>query len=142
MNLSPEERAVGRSNFEAALSRREFLGGTAAAGIVTGAGLGSFYFGYKKLDGDPVRVGVIGTGDEGGVLIGAHTPEYLNIVAIADIRPYNIHRAFHGDVTARDARPGLLAKYKWSSEDEARKKIAVYTDYQDLLKDKNVEAVI
>src|SRR3712207_6937320 len=50
---------------------------------------------------DPVRVGFIGTGDEGSVLLGAHTPDYLRVVAIADIRPYNIHRAFHGDVEAR-----------------------------------------
>ena len=54
------------------------------------------YFGYDKVK-DPVRVGVIGTGDEGNVLIGAVTPDYVQVVAIADIRPYNIHRAFHGD---------------------------------------------
>ena len=63
-----------------------------AAGVVSGAGLGSFYFGYKKLGGDPVRVGVIGTGDEGNVLIGAVSPDYIDVIAIADIRPYNIHR--------------------------------------------------
>ncbi|HQU46125.1 MAG TPA: hypothetical protein PK867_25150, partial [Pirellulales bacterium] len=106
------------------------------------AGLGAFYYGYKKVE-NPVRIGVIGTGDEGSVLLGAHTPDYLNVVAIADIRPYNIHRAFHGDPTALAARPGLMAKYGWKSEDEARKHVKVYgDDYHDLLKDPDVEAVV
>ena len=44
---------------------------------VAGGGLGAFYFGYEKAHGDPVRVGVIGTGDQGNVLIGAINPDYL-----------------------------------------------------------------
>lgn len=147
MNLSPEERAVGQENFNTALglTRREFLEAGVAAGVVSGAGLGAFYFGYGKSVGDPVRVGVIGTGDEGGVLIGAHTPEYARIVAIADIRPYNVHRAFHGDqssASAFAARPGLMQKYGWSAEDEAKKNVKVYGPYQELLEDPAVEAVI
>jgi predicted dehydrogenase len=149
MNLSPEERAIGKENFYGAigseLTRREFLERSIAAAAVTGVGLGGFYFGYEKLKGDPVRVGVIGTGDEGSVLIGAHSPDYLNIVAISDIRPYNVHRAFHGDQSSesiRLVRPGLMAKYGWKSEDEAKSKVKVYTDYKDLLKDDQIEAVI
>jgi predicted dehydrogenase len=91
-------------------------------------------------------VGVIGTGDEGQVLIGAVNPSYVQVVAIADIRPYNVHRAFHGDWAgdaALAARPGLISKYGWNSEDEARKQVKVYNqDYHDLLKDPDVEAVI
>jgi hypothetical protein len=150
MNLTPEEKAIGRENFEAAigsdLTRRQFLTRSIAATAATGVGLGAFYFGYEKLKGDPVRVGMIGTGDEGGVLIGAHTPEYLNIVAIADVRPYNVHRAFHGDHSTPSAlanRPGLMKKYGWQSEDEARKHVTVYgDDYHELLKNDQVEAVI
>ncbi len=150
MNLSPEEKAIGKENFFGAigspLTRREFLQGTITAGLVSGGGLGAYYFGYGRSVGDPLRVGMIGTGDEGGVLIGAHNPEYLNIVAIADIRPYNIWRAFHGDPSspnAQAARPGLMAKYGWKTEDQARKHVKVYDrDYRDLLKDPNVEAVI
>jgi predicted dehydrogenase len=147
MNLTESEKWIGKENFDDAIgiTRRDFLTGTLAAGLATGAGLGSIYFGYGKSVGSPLRVGVLGTGDEGSVLIGAHNPDYLNVVAIADIRPYNIFRGFHGDVSspsANTARPGLMAKYKWSSEDEARKKVKVYEAYEDLLKDKNVEAVI
>lgn len=144
MDLTPEQKAVGKSNFESAIgvTRREFLEGAVAAGVVSGAGLGAFYFGYEKVS-DPLRIGVIGTGDEGNVLLGAHTPEYLNVVAIADIRPYNIHRAFHGDPTAMGPRPGLLSKYGWKTEDEARKHVKVYgADYHELLDDPAIEAVV
>ncbi len=146
MYIKPEDRPVGKENFEAAIavgkgpdgmSRREFLYGTAAAGVVSGAGLGAMYFGYGKSVENPVRVAFIGTGDEGSVLIGAHTPSYVQCVAIADIRPYNVHRAFHGDYSsdnAHEARPGLMAKYGWSSEEEARKHVKVYEDYKDMLK--------
>jgi predicted dehydrogenase len=148
-NLTPEEVTVGKGNFHSAigsdLTRREFLQGTIAAGVVSGAGLGAAYFGYQQITGDPVRVGVIGTGDEGNVLIGAHTPQYVQVMAIADIRPFNIYRAFHGDessASALKARPGLMSKYDWKSEDEAKKHVKVYGDYKELLKDPDIEAVI
>ncbi len=147
MNLTEYQKQVGKQNFAdaVAITRRDFLAGAVAAGAGTGAGLGAFYFGYGKSVGDPLRVGVLGTGDEGSVLIGAHNPDYLNVVAIADIRPYNVFRAFHGDVSspsANTARPGLMAKYKWSTEDAAREQVKVYGAYEDLLADPNVEAVI
>jgi len=147
MNLSEAQKWVGKDNFADAIAvtRRDFLTGTVAAGIATGAGLGSIYFGYGKSVGSPLRIGVVGTGDEGSVLLGAHNPDYLNVVAIADIRPYNVYRAFHGDASsasANAARPGLMAKYKWGTEDEARKKVKVYGAYEELLADKNVEAVV
>ncbi len=147
MNLSDEQKKIGKENFNDAVgvTRRDFLTGTVAAGLATGAGLGSIYFGYGKSVGDPLRIGVVGTGDEGSVLLGAHNPDYLNVVAIADIRPYNVFRAFHGDMSspsAYQARPGLMAKYQWSTEDEARKKVKVYGAYEELLADKDIEAIV
>ena len=147
MNLTESQKWIGKENFNdaIAITRRDFLTGTVAAGLASGAGLGSIYFGYGKSVGSPLRVGVLGTGDEGSVLIGAHNPDYLNVVAVADIRPFNVFRAFHGDVSspsANAARPGLMGKYKWATEDEARKKVKVYAAYEDLLADKDVEAVI
>ena len=153
MNLTPEEKEVGRDNYYEAVgaydkvadpSRRDFLKKAIAAGAVSGVGLGAMYFRYDKPK-NPVRVGVIGTGDEGNVLINAINPEYVQVVAISDIRPYNVHRAFHGDWSSPDVwelRRGLMAVYGWKTEDEARQHVKVYGAYQELLKDPNIEAVI
>ncbi len=146
MNLSPEERQAGKQNFQAAahnemlsgseVDRREFLKGGLVAGAVAGGSLGAFYFGYEAAVANPVRVGVIGTGDEGSVLLGAINPKYIQVVSIADVRPYNVHRAFHGDLyspVAQAVRPGLMEKYGWKSEDEARRHVKVYGPYQELI---------
>ena len=161
MNLSPEEKAVGKDNFHAAIgsnvrdsggvSRREFLKTGITAGVVSGGGLGAFYFGYEAAIADPVRVGVIGTGDEGNVLIGGISPKFIEVKSIADIRPYNIHRAFHGDWygSAINVRPGLMKVYGWKTEEEARRNVEVYGleqgGYKALLenaKQDGIEAVI
>ena len=106
MVLTPEQEKIGKENFSNAVSvsRREFLKGAAAGGV----GLGALYFGYGELTGDPVRTAVIGTGDEGNVLITQHPPKYMQIVAIADLRPSNLDRAFTG--SDNEARIGLNRK--------------------------------
>ncbi len=148
--LSPEDRTTGKNNFDEAVgfTRREFMQGIVAAGAVSGGGLGAMYFGYEKVN-NPVRIGIIGTGDEGNVLIGGCTPDYVQVVAIADIRPYSIHRAFHGDWTSTNtiaARPGLIKQYKYASEEEARKNVKVYDasngGIEALLDDDSIEGVI
>jgi len=149
MHLTPEQKEIGKRNFYAAVgdspTRRDFLKAGIAAGAIGGIGMGAMYFGYDKI-ADPVRVGIIGSGDEGNVLIGALNPDYVQVVAVADIRPYNIYRTFHGDWSSDNAlrvRPGLMSKYGWKTEAEARKHVKVYSDrYQDLLEDSDVEAVI
>ncbi len=148
--LSAEDRTTGKDNFDEAVgfTRREFLQGVVAAGAVSGGGLGAMYFGYEKVK-NPVRIGIIGTGDEGNVLIGGCTPDYVDVVAIADIRPYSIYRAFHGDWSspaANAARPGLIKQYKYANEAEARKHVKVYDasngGIQSLLDDPEIEGVI
>ncbi|HYO26534.1 MAG TPA: Gfo/Idh/MocA family oxidoreductase [Lacipirellulaceae bacterium] len=144
MNLTPEQRAIGKQNFYESVgtTRREFLAGTVAAAAAGGAGLGAMYFGYGASVENPLRIGIIGTGDEGGVLIGALNPDYVDVVAIADIRPYNQSRAFEGDANNPAARPGLRKVYGWT-EQQARDHVKVYKDkYEDLINDDNVEAVI
>ncbi len=148
MNPTPEQKATGKTKFQSTvgMNRRDFLKGGIAAGAVSGAGLGAMYFGYEKSVSSPLRIGFIGTGDEGNVLINALTPSYLQVVAISDIRPFNVHRAFHGDHASESAlknRCGLMTKYGWKTEDEARRNVKVYDkDYHDLLKDPNVEAIV
>ena len=152
MDLTPEEKKIGKENFNQVVgtTRRDFLMGTLATGVTTGAGLGSMYFEYDAQLDDPLRIGIIGKGDEGNVLIGALNPDFVDVVAIADIRPYNLHRAFYGDFSspgAMKARPGLLKvyqdKYGWKDREEAEQHITVYADkYQDMLENDDVEAVI
>ena len=150
MNLSPEERQLGKQNFDEAVgtTRRNFLKGTVLAGAAASTSLGALYFGYGPSVDRRLRVGIIGTGDEGGVLIGALNPEYIDVRAIADIRPYSVHRAFHGDWYsdgAHAARPGLMQIYGWKTEGEARVHVKEFGRYQDLLEEANdldLEAVI
>ena len=69
---------------------------------MAGGGLGGFYFGYEKADRLAAAASAcIGTGDEGSVLLGAINPKFIEVRSIADIRPYNVWRAFHGDIPAR-----------------------------------------
>jgi len=148
--LSTEDRTTGKNNFDEAVgfTRREFMRGVVAAGAVSGGGLGAMYFGYSAV-ANPVRIGIIGTGDEGNVLIGGCTPDYVQVVAIADIRPYSIHRALHGDWTSPAVaaiRPGLIKQYKYASEKEALESVKVYDakngGIESLLADKSIEGVI
>ena len=121
MNLTSEQKEIGKENFLAAIGskliRRDFLKESARADLASGKGIGSYYFKYGTIkEGEQVRVAVLGTGDEGSVLIGGINPEYIQVVAIADIRPYNQYRAFHGDcysASAAAVRPGLMKKYGW-----------------------------
>lgn len=150
INLTPEEREVGRENYYSAVtaheqvSRRDFLVRSIAAGGATAAGVGAMYFGYGRPN-RPVRVCVIGTGDEGSVLMGAINPDFVEVKAICDIRPSSVHRAFHGDWSTANTikvRPGLMNVYGWRSEDEARRNVKIYTEWEKAIQDPEVEAVI
>jgi predicted dehydrogenase len=89
---------------------------------------------------------VIGTGDEGNVLIGSLNPDYVDVVSICDIRPSSIHRAFHGDWASSNTikvRPGLIDVYKYANESDAQKHIKVYRNgWKEAIEDPNVEGVI
>ncbi len=145
MNLTDDQKKIGQQNFQAAadgLTRRDFLLAGAMSVAVPAAGMGAFYFGYQRVN-NPVKVGIIGTGDEGGVLIHNLNPEFLEVKAICDLRPYNRHRAFHGQVGREDVRQGLMNVYGWQSEDTAKKNVAEYVDYEEMLRqEKDLEAVI
>jgi predicted dehydrogenase len=152
MYLSPEEKAVGQENFHAAIGssalRRDLLMKAIKSDVSSGKGLGPLYFGYGDSVPEPIRVGVIGTGDEGSVLLGAINPKYITVKSIADVRPYNVWRAFNGDfysATAHAVRPGLKSVYGWKSDEAARKNVKVYGPYQELIAHANedgIEAVI
>ncbi|HUQ69045.1 MAG TPA: Gfo/Idh/MocA family oxidoreductase [Planctomycetaceae bacterium] len=135
MQLTPEQQRLGKDNFHEAVSvtRRSFLVGAAAAV----PGLGAAYFGYEHLKGDPVKVGFIGTGDEGSVLLTQHPPAYMDIVAVADLREKNRVRALHGD--GNDDRWGLIRKLGR----EKAMAVKLYPDHIELLKaHPEIEAVV
>src|SRR5260370_13653135 len=97
------------------------------------------YFGYNKLDGKPVKAALIGAGDEGGVLVGAHNPEYLQFVAVADIRPSNMTRIFDGE---KAGSPRLGFRRIYGNDVERKNEIRKYDDYKKMLaEEKDVEAV-
>src|SRR5437879_5700014 len=103
LDLNAEQKATGKANFQRAANelgqtRRGFmkgLVGAAAAGPLAAAA----YYGYHHNElGEKkaVKAGLIGGGDEGGVLVGEHNPDYLEFIAVCDIRPYNQRRIFDG----------------------------------------------
>lgn len=141
LDLTPEEKLMGKANFQEVagdLTRRGFMKSMALAGGAVAIAGTAGYFGYKSLDGKPVKAALIGTGDEGGVLIGEHNPEFLEIVAVCDIRPTSLKRAFTGDKDV-PLRKGLNFHYGADSA----KKIKTYTDYKEMLaKENDVEVVV
>jgi predicted dehydrogenase len=155
LNLTAEEKKLGQENFERVadaltrMTRRDFMKSLAlTAGVVAPVGAAA-YFQYAKdakaVEDKPVKAALIGAGDEGGVLIGEHNPKYLNIVAVADIRPSNQKRIFTGDLE-KDGTPKKTSPRKGLNHHYGRnadKEIRVYTDYKKLLEEeKEVEAVI
>jgi len=125
-------------------SRRCFLKGGLLAAAVPAVAVSGFYAGYRYTHGNPVRVGVVGTGDQGQVLMGAIDPKYIEVKSIADIRPYNLHRAFHGDHSsdaALKARPGLLSVYGWDTVKQAREHIKIYHDFRELIKNAQADGL-
>jgi predicted dehydrogenase len=149
MFLSPEDRAIGKENFSTAIGsepiRRKLLLESVKKEAKSGKGLGSLYFKYGESVPEPLKVGILGVGEAGQTLIGAINKNYLQVKSIADIRPYNVWRAFNGDVDDPKSRPGLMKVFGWKTEEEAKTNVKVYAGYDELLKaakDDGIEAVI
>lgn len=141
--LSEEEKRVGAYNFNQAATelaakkeaeaagkpdRRTFMKSVTAAGAVLPVSA-AVYFGYDAWKGNKaVKAAIIGVGDEGGVLIGEHNPEYLQFVAVCDLRPSNLKRIFDGEPNG--PRKGFNKIY---GKDTAEKGIKQFTDYKQLI---------
>ncbi|MDY3556365.1 Gfo/Idh/MocA family oxidoreductase [Gemmata sp. JC717] len=161
LDLTPEQKAAGKANFEQAAGdlaragkmnsmvtggtdpnkpdRRDVLKAGLAAGAVVPVSA-AVYYGYSSWKGNrAVRTALIGAGDEGGVLVGDHNPEFNEIVAVCDIRPSNLDRIFEGEKNG--PRKGLNNIYGKASA----KNIKRYDDVSKLLADAKslgLEAVI
>lgn len=143
IDLTPAEREIGKSNFHGVVgshynanapSRRQFMKGALAAAGTVPVGAAAYY-GYKKLQGGPVKAGLIGSGDEGGVLVGEHNPEYLEFIGVADIRPFNRRRIFDGE--PRGPRKGFNKIYGSRANN-----IKVYSNYSELLDNPEIKIVV
>ncbi|QDU59556.1 Glucose--fructose oxidoreductase precursor [Planctomycetes bacterium Pan216] len=125
MHLEKEEIEVGKANFLEVLGsiRGDFLQKSLAASEV-----GPYYFGYEKVD-KPVKAGIVGTGNEGcEAMIKQSSPAYLEYVAYHDIRPTQIARG--------------RKKFEQLYGKEQGSKVKFYDKWQDMLADKEIEAIV
>lgn len=149
LDMTPEQKKVGEANYQRVVgqlaeidakkepSRREFMKGLLAASAAVPITAAAYYgYSHEKLNGKPVKAALIGGGDEGGVLVGAHNPNFLEFVAVCDIRPSNQKRIFTGEPTG--PRLGFERIYG----KDASKKIKVETDYHKILDNPEIEAVV
>lgn len=140
IDVTPEQKDTGKENFARTtdgLTRRGFMKSMAILGGAVVPASAAYYFGYRSLGGNPVKAALIGAGDEGGVLVGEHNPEFLQFVAVCDIRPTNMRRIFDGDPKV-SLRKGFKKVYGSQANN-----IKKYTDYkQMLLENKDIEAIV
>ncbi|MPY86866.1 MAG: hypothetical protein GEU99_02995 [Luteitalea sp.] len=113
MHLTPEQQAVGRRNFLKAI-----------AGVPALAGLGTAAALKGPVHGGPVRLGVIGVGGEGRVLLGQTDPAFGDVRALCDINPRQLAAA--DEVLVKTDRP------------RARH----YAEWRDMLEQEDLEAVV
>jgi predicted dehydrogenase len=113
VNLTPEQQTVGRRNFLKAV-----------AGVPALAGLGVAAATRGPVTGGPVRVGFIGVGGEGRVLLAQVDAAFAEVKAICDINPAQLIRA--DEVLAKTGKP----------------KATHYADYKEMLAKENIEGVI
>jgi predicted dehydrogenase len=113
VNLTPEQQTVGRRNFLKAV-----------AGVPALAGLGVAAATRGPVRGGPVRLGFIGVGGEGRVLLAQVDPAYGNVEALCDINPVQLAKA--DDILAKTGRP----------------KAVHYADWRAMLEREDIEGVI
>lgn len=144
LDLTAEQKDLGKANANVAaaeLTRRGFMKSTAMAGAVIVPTAAATYYGFKALDGKPIKAALIGCGDEGGVLLSEVDPKFVEFIALCDIRPYNKKRIIEGEGAASPRR-GYKNVY---GEAEAKRvqNGHIYDDYEEMLaKEKDLEAVV
>jgi predicted dehydrogenase len=113
MNLTPEQQDLGRRTFLKVLSGTPALAALGASALLKG-----------PVRGGPVRIGFIGVGAQGRVLLGANDPAYGTVKALCDVNPGQLQKA--------DA---VLAQ---NNQPPARH----YTDWKQMLEKEDLEGVV
>ena len=113
MQLTPEEKDLGRRNFLKALAGTPALAALGGAAMLRG-----------PLKGGPVRVAGIGMGSHGRAHMWRPDRAFTQVVAIADINPLNL------DHLEKEFAKRKLPPFKR------------YSDWRELLQKEDIEAVI
>lgn len=101
MNLTPEKTAQGRRNFLKILAGTPALAALGASAALKG-----------PVPGGPVRVGFVGVGGQGRVLLSNVDPAFAEVRALCDINPANLARA--DEVLTRNKVPAARHYAEWS----------------------------
>jgi len=113
MNLTPEQKTIGRRNFLKAL-----VGTPALAALDATAAT------KRPPSGGPVKAALIGSGDQSRLLLGQCRKEFIDLRALCDINPNRLARA-----------TSVLAKNGYS-------KPRHYENWKEMLKKEDLEAVL
>jgi predicted dehydrogenase len=113
MNLTPEQKTLGRRNFMKALAGTPALAALGAAAAVRG-----------PVRGGPVKAALIGPGGEGKVLLGQCRREFIDIRALCDINPKHLQQGSDLLVKAGYAKP------------------RGYEDWREMIQKEDLEAVL
>jgi predicted dehydrogenase len=112
MNLTPEQKELGRRNF------LKVLAGTPALAVLGGAALVK-----GPVKGGPVRIAGIGIGSQGKGVLGRADPAFCEIVAVADINPLSL--AIVDETLAKAKKPPVKH----------------YADWREMLQKEDIEGV-
>jgi predicted dehydrogenase len=113
MNLTPEQQELGRRNFLRVLAGTPALAALGTAAAVKG-----------PVRGGPVRLGYIGLGGQGRVLLEQSDPRYAEVVALCDINPLQLRKADES-----------LAK-------TSRRPVKQYAEWQEMIQKEKLEGVV
>jgi predicted dehydrogenase len=113
MNLTPEQQELGRRNFLRVLAGTPAFAALGVAAAVKG-----------PVRGGPVRLGFIGTGGQGRVLLEQTDPRYAEVVALCDINPLQLKKADESLVKT------------------GRQAVKHYADWKQMIQQEKLEGVV
>jgi predicted dehydrogenase len=113
MNLTPEQQDLGRRNFLRALAGTPALAALGAATALKG-----------PVRGGPVRLGFVGLGGQGRVLLEATDGAHAEVVALCDINPAQLKKA--DEALAQAGRPPAPH----------------YSDWKEMIQKERLEGVV
>jgi predicted dehydrogenase len=112
MNLTEEQKTLGRRNFLKAV-----------AGVPALAALGGAALTRGPVRGGPVKIALVGTGDMGKGHLNQYQKEFCDLRALCDVNPVR-----------RAAMVDMMVKKGWPKPNE-------YDDWQEMLQKEDLEAV-